>query len=86
MNRRLRSGKRWETGRFALLGALLGMVLGIMEQFCNAFCPDPWRHIPEGNLFAHVLTEVVIGAAAGAALFVAIAAIRNWLLRDTAGQ
>ena len=63
-------------------GALLGMFLGMLEQFCHAFCPTSWQHSPGENLFAHVLIEVVIGAFAGASLLAAISAIRNWLMQD----
>jgi hypothetical protein len=78
----LGSRKRWDTGRLALYGALLGMFLGMAEQFCHVLCPASWRHGPEGNVFARVLIEVVIGAVAGAALFAAISAIRNWLVQE----
>ena len=76
--------KRWDTGHLALYGALLGMALAMLEQFCHAFCPSSWSHTPgpQGDdLLAHVLIEVVIGAAAGAALFAAISSIRNRLMR-----
>ncbi len=81
MNGRLRSKKRWETAHLAVYGALLGMLLGIFEQFCHAFCPASWQHSPGENLFAPVLIEAVIGAVAGATLFAAFSAIRNWLVR-----
>jgi hypothetical protein len=73
--------KRWDTAGFTLYGALLGMCAAIAEQFCHAFCPSAWRHTPEGDLFAHVVIEVVVFAAAGAALLGAICAIRNRLVR-----
>jgi hypothetical protein len=31
--------KRWDPGHLAPYGALLGMALAMMEQFCHAFCP-----------------------------------------------
>jgi hypothetical protein len=82
MSDRLGPRKRWDTVRLALNGALLGMFVAIVEQFCHAFCPASLRHVPAGSLLKHVLTEFVIGAFAGAALFAAVAMVRNWLMRD----
>ena len=68
----------------ALCGALLGMVLAMMEQFRYAFDPASWIHTPVSSgddLLVHILIEVVIGAAAGATLFAAISSIRNRLIR-----
>jgi hypothetical protein len=59
------------------------MLLAIMEQFCHAFCPASWYHVPEGDLLPHVLMEVFVFAVAGAALLAATAMIRNWLMRET---
>jgi hypothetical protein len=58
------------------------MLLGMLEQFCHAFCPTPWEHSPGENLFTHVLIEVVIGAFVGATLFATISALRNWLMQE----
>ncbi len=80
----LKSKKRWDTASLALYGALLGMSLAMIEQFCHAFCPASWGHTPGllgDDLFVHVLIEVVIGAAAGAALFAVVSSIRNRLVR-----
>ena len=74
---------RWDTISFATYGGLLGMLLAMMEQFCHAFCPASWSYTPEGDLFEHVLIEVVTFAVAGAALLAGIATIRNWLIRET---
>jgi hypothetical protein len=74
---------RWDTISFAAYGGLLGMLLAMMEQFCHAFCPASWHYVPEGDLFEHVLIEVVAFAVAGAALLAGIAMIRNWLSRET---
>jgi hypothetical protein len=85
MDRELRSRKRWDTASLALHGALLGMTLAMLEQFCHAFCPASGSHTPgspAGDLLVHVLLEVVIAAAAGATLFAAISLIRNRLMRD----
>jgi hypothetical protein len=73
--------KRWDTASSALYGALLGICAAIAEQFCHAFCPSTWRQAPQGDLFTHVVIEVAVFAAAGAALLGAICAIRNWLVR-----
>ena len=70
---------RWDMALLAVYGALLGMLLAMMEQFCHAFCPASWHYVPEGDLVAHVLIEFVVFALAGATLLAAIAAIRNWL-------
>jgi hypothetical protein len=74
---------RWDTLSLAFYGALLGMLGGMMEQFCHAFCPASWHYTPEGDLLAHVVIEVVAFAGAGAALLAAIATIRNWFIRKT---
>jgi hypothetical protein len=74
---------RWDAGLLAVYGALLGMLLAMIEQFCHAFCPASWHYTPEGDLLAHVANEVVAFAAAGAVLLASIAAIRNWLKRAT---
>ena len=75
------SRKTWDTGWLALSGALLGSLLGIFEQFCHAFCPASWQYDPGSHLFGHVLLEVGVSAVAGATLFAAISAIRNWLVQ-----
>jgi len=82
MDSRLISRNEWDTGRLALYGTLPGIFLAMMEQFCHAFCPASWRHTPGDNLFAHVVVEVVIGALAGATVFAAVSATRNWLVRE----
>ncbi|MPR11716.1 hypothetical protein [Microvirga tunisiensis] len=74
---------RWDAIGLATYGGLLGMLLAMMEQFCHAFCPASWHYVPEGDLFEHVLIEVVAFAVAGAALLAGIAMIRNWLSRET---
>jgi hypothetical protein len=74
---------RWDAIGLATYGGLLGMLLAMMEQFCHAFCPASWHYVPEGDLFEHVLIEVVAFAVAGAALLAATAMIRNWLTRAT---
>jgi hypothetical protein len=74
---------RWGAIGLATYGGLLGMLLAMVEQFCHAFCPASWHYVPEGDLFEHVLIEVVAFAVAGAALLAATAMIRNWLTRAT---
>ena len=73
---------RCDTVLLATYCGLLGMLLAMMEQFCHAFCPASWHYVPEGDLFEHVLIEVVAFAVAGAALLAAIAMMRNWLTRQ----
>ena len=67
----------WDTKSFALYGALLGLVGGMMLNFFDAF----WRQVPDDNQATHVLFEMVIFILAGASLLAAISATRNWLLR-----
>jgi hypothetical protein len=82
MDEGLRYRNRWNTAHLSGYGALLGIVLGMLQQFCHVFCPASWLHSPGENLFTHVLIEVVIGAFAGATLLAAISALRNWLMQD----
>jgi hypothetical protein len=74
---------RWDAIGLATYGGLLGILLAMVEQFCHAFCPASWHYVPEGDLFEHVLIEVVAFAVTGAALLAGIATIRNWLSRET---
>ena len=68
---------RWDTKRFALYGALLGLVGGMM---LNLF--DVVRgQVPDDDQATHVLSEMVTFVLAGASLLAAISAIRNWLQR-----
>ena len=82
MNTRHRATKPWNTASLAVYGALLGMSLGVMEQFCHAFCPSSLRHTPGGNLLTHVLIEVAIGAFVGATSVAIISTVRNWLISN----
>jgi len=82
MVNKLKSRKCWDTRWLALCGAALGIVFGIFEQFCHAFCPASWQYDPGTDLFGHVLLEVVVSAVAGAALFAGISVIRNWLVKE----
>ena len=82
MNLGSRAKQRWDTVHLSGYGALLGFLGAIIEQFCHAFCPASWGHEPGGNLFVHILLEILIGASAGAAVFAAISAIRNWLVQE----
>jgi hypothetical protein len=68
---------RWDTKRFALYGALLGLVGGMMLNFFEAF----WGWVPGGDQATRVLSEMVIFVLAGASLLAAISAIRNWLVQ-----
>jgi hypothetical protein len=68
---------RWDTKRFALYGALLGLVAGMMRNFFDAVRGQ----VPDDDQAMHVLSEMVIFVVAGASLLAAISAVRNWLLR-----
>ena len=68
---------RWDTKGFALYGALLGLVGGMMLNFFDAF----WGQVSDDHQAAPVLFEMVIFVLAGASLLAAISATRNWLLR-----
>jgi hypothetical protein len=67
----------WDTKSFALYGALLGLVGGMMLNFFDAFLGQ----VPDDHQAAPVLFKMVILVLAGASLLAAIAATRNWLLR-----
>ena len=67
----------WDTKSFALYGALLGLVGGMMLNFFDAF----WGQVPDDDQAMHALSEMVIFILAGALLLAAISFIRNWLLR-----
>jgi hypothetical protein len=82
MSKEVGSTKRWDTMHLALYGALLGIFVGMVEQFCHAFCLPFWPQISGDDLFAHILIEVVAFALAGASLLAAISAIRNWFMRQ----
>jgi hypothetical protein len=68
---------RWDTKGFALYGALLGLVGGMMLNFFDAFLGQ----VPDDHQATPVLFKMVILVLAGASLLAAIAATRNWLLR-----
>ena len=68
---------RWDTKGFALYGALLGLVGGMMLNFFDAF----WGQVPDDDQAMDALSEMVIFILAGALLLAAISFIRNWLLR-----
>ena len=70
-------GKPWDTTSFALCGAALGFVLVIVYAYAQAF----WSQAQEDNLIGHILWTLTTRMVAGAALFAAIAMIRNWLVR-----
>jgi hypothetical protein len=67
----------WDTKSFALYGALLGLVGGMMLNFFDAF----WGQVPGDHQATPVLFKMVILVLAGASLLAAISKIRNRLLR-----
>ncbi|WP_262300049.1 hypothetical protein [Microvirga sesbaniae] len=67
----------WDTRSFALYGALLGLVGGMMLTFFDAF----WGQVPDDHQATHVVVEMVIFVLAGATVLAAISSIHNWLLR-----
>jgi hypothetical protein len=67
----------WGTKSFALYGALLGLVGGMMLNFFDAF----WGQVSDDHQAAPVLFKMVILVLAGASLLAAISATRNRLLR-----
>jgi hypothetical protein len=67
----------WDTRSFALYGALLGLVGGMMLNFFDAFLGQ----VPDDHQATPVLFKMVILVLAGASLLAAISATRNWLLR-----
>ena len=68
----------WDTKRFALYGALLGMVGGIIRSFIDAFS----RQAPDSDQTMHVLSVTVLFVVAGALLLAMVAAVRNWFLQS----
>jgi hypothetical protein len=71
------SAMPWNTKRLAGYGAMLGVVVSIIHAYVHAF----WSQIPEDGLLEHVLWTIPFRVVAGAALFAAVSAIRNWLIR-----
>jgi hypothetical protein len=67
----------WDTKSFALYGALLGLVGGMMLNFFDAFSGQ----VPDDHQATPVLFKMVIFVLAGASLLAAISKIRNRLLR-----
>jgi hypothetical protein len=81
MNIAATAKQRWDTVYLARYGALLGFLAAMIEQFCHAFCPASWQHVPQGDLSTHVLVETAVFVVAGALLLATIAAIRNWFMQ-----
>ncbi len=71
------SRKPWDTTSFALCGAALGFVLGIVHAYVHAF----WSQAQEDDLIGHFLWTFGFRAMAGAALLAAVAMIRNRFVR-----
>jgi len=66
--------KKWDTELLAYLGAFLGVAFGCMYEVKEAISHD----MSEVEPFAQIVGEITAAALAGAALFAAVSAIRNW--------
>jgi hypothetical protein len=77
MSNRPGSAEPWKTRRFALYGAVIGLVVGVVHVYDHAF----WRKTPEDDLLTHVQTWMVVFIVAGAALLGAVSVIRNWFMQ-----
>ena len=73
-----KSKHQWDTLSLILLGGLVGLTVGILHNFYDAF----WNANSDSHLFAYLLTRVVIYVFAGALVLSVISAIRNWLIQD----
>ncbi len=76
-NNELGSAMHWNAKQFALYGAALGFVLGIVHAYVHAF----WSQTPEVDVIEHILWTMGLRVVAGAALLGAVAIVRNWLVR-----
>ena len=66
--------KKWDIELLAYLGAFLGVAFGCMYEVKEAISHD----MSEVEPFAQIVGEITAAALAGAALFAAVSAIRNW--------
>ena len=67
----------WNTKQFALYGAVIGFVVGIVHAYVDAF----WSQTADDQVIEHILWPMGLRVVAGAALLGAVAIIRNWLVR-----
>lgn len=68
--------KKWDTEMLAYVGALPSTALGCLYEVYESLSRD----LSEIESFAVILGEITAAALVGAALFAAVAAIRNWRL------
>jgi len=73
--------KPWDTTSFALCGAALGFVLGIVHAYVHAF----WSQAQEDDLIGHILWTFTFRVVAGAALFAAVLHLMLELFGATLG-
>lgn len=73
MSNRPKATTPWSVRDFAVYGALLGFVLGIVHAF--------WSQTVEDHSVGHLLWEITLSMGVGAVLPAAIAVVRNWLIR-----
>jgi hypothetical protein len=71
------STKPWKTAHFALYGAVIGLLVGIVHSYTHAF----WSHALEDDLHTHVRNYMIGSIMTGAAILGAVSVIRNWLVR-----
>jgi hypothetical protein len=69
---------QWHTLRLVGFGELVGLLMAIMHNFYDAF----WSEYSDEDLFAYLMTRVVVYVLAGALVLGVISAIRNWLVQD----
>jgi hypothetical protein len=72
-----RYSERWSTRSYAFNGALLGLFVGVVHSYVHAF----WSPSSQGDLVLHIMTRMVTFILAGAAVFAAMSALRNWLMQ-----
>ena len=69
-------GPEWGLRSSALYGCLTGIALTSLHHVHQAIS----NNIPD-DIYTHVISEMIVGALGGGALFVIIATIRNRLTR-----
>ena len=70
------ASKKWDAEILVYLGALLGTAVGCLYEVTEAIFHD----MGEVEPFAQIMGEIAASALASAALFAAVAVVRNWRL------